>query len=221
MSTSARFCSTPWICAASPSATAPTGPAGRRRPSCRLPTIPAAGSSTSKSCRRRCRWCRPPCISWCSTAPGRAPEDLRRHPRGRHLRRVQPPLPGWPTAGADHRRGMLVALAKEVLRARRHRGQQATGQERAADLAARAGGGEADRPAVRHRARDQRQVDRGTSRDTPGAECTGAGRSQGLDAGRTREAVASFLRGQGHGLYAPALGDVRPLPRRRPHLPHE
>ena len=36
MSTSARYCSTPWTCAASPGATAPTGPAGRRRPSCRV-----------------------------------------------------------------------------------------------------------------------------------------------------------------------------------------
>ena len=41
----------------------------------------------------------------------------------------------------------MVAFPEEVLRARRHRGQQATRQERAADLARGAGGGEADRPA--------------------------------------------------------------------------
>ena len=58
MSTSGRCSSTPWISAASRGATAPTAPAGRRRPSCRRPTIRAAGSSTSKSCRPPCRWCK-------------------------------------------------------------------------------------------------------------------------------------------------------------------
>ena len=36
-------------------------------------------------------------------------------------------------------------------------------------------------------------------------------------AGLSRHASA----GQGHGLYAEALGQLRPLPRRRPHLPYE
>ena len=115
----------------------------------------------------------------------------------------------------------FVAFPEEVLRARRHRGQQATRQERAADLAARAGGGEADRRAVRHRARDQRQAHRAAPRPTPGAERAGAGRSRGLDAGRAQEAVAPFPRGQGDGLHAQALGPLRPLPRRRPHLPDQ
>ncbi len=48
-----------------------------------------------------------------------------------------------------------------------------------------------------------------------------AGRSQELDAGRAQEAVAPFPRGQGDGLHAQALGPLRPLPRRRPHLPYE
>ena len=86
---------------------------------------------------------------------------------------------------------------------------------------ARAGGGEADRRAVRHRARDQRQGRRAAPRRTPGAERAGAGRSQGLDAGRAQEAVAPFPRGQGDGLHAQAPGPLRPLPRRRPHLPYE
>ena len=77
-------------------------------------------------------------------SPGRTPEDVRRHLPGRHLRRVQRPLCGRQIAGAGHRGCMLVAFPAQILRARGHRGQQATRQERAADLAARAGGGEAD-----------------------------------------------------------------------------
>ena len=134
-------------------------------------------------------------------SPGGASEDLRRHPPGQHLRRVQPAVCGRQIAGARHRRGVLGTFSEEVLRARRHRGQQAARQDRAADLAARAGGGAADRRAVRHRARDQRQVGRGTPRHAPGVEYAGAGRSQQLDAGRASQAVASFLCGEGHGLY--------------------
>ena len=52
-------------------------------------------------------------------------------------------------------------------------------------------------------------------------ERAGAGRSQGVDAGRAGEAVEAFPGGQGDGLHAQALGAVRPLPRRRPHLPDE
>ena len=59
MSTSGRSCSTPWTCAASPGATPPTAPAGRRPSSCRRPVTPASGSSTSKSCLPACRWSRP------------------------------------------------------------------------------------------------------------------------------------------------------------------
>ena len=53
-----RCFSTPSISAVSPGATATAAPAGRRRCSCRRPTMPASGSSTSKSCRPACRWCR-------------------------------------------------------------------------------------------------------------------------------------------------------------------
>ena len=146
---------------------------------------------------------------------------LHRDPPGRRLCRLQPPLCGRKIAGACHRGSVLVAFPEEVLRARRHRGRQATRQERAADLARGAGGGEADRRAVRHRARDQRQAHRAAPRRTPEAERAGAGRSQGLDAGRAQEAVAPFPRGQGDGLHAQALGPLRPLPRRRPHLPDQ
>ena len=52
----------------------------------------------------------------------------------------------------------------QVLRARRHRCEQAARQARAADLAGGAGGGDADRCAVRHRARDQRRACRATPR---------------------------------------------------------
>ena len=68
MSTSVRSCSTPSICAASPGVTPPTAPAGRRRCSCRRPTTPASGSSTSKSCLPACRWYRPLFISSRSNA---------------------------------------------------------------------------------------------------------------------------------------------------------
>ena len=112
-------------------------------------------------------------------------------------------------------------IPEEVLRARRHCRQQGTRQERAADLAARAGGGEADRPAVRHRAHHQRQDCRAAPRRTQGAERTAAGRSRGLDEDRTRQTVPPFPRGQGHGLYAHTMGPLCPLPRRRPHLPLE
>ena len=56
---------------------------------------------------------------------GGASEDLRRHPPGRHLRRVQPAVCGRQIAGARHRRGVLGTFSEEVLRARRHRGQTA------------------------------------------------------------------------------------------------
>ena len=49
----------------------------------------------------------------------------------------------------------------------------------------------------------------------------GAGRPQGLDGDRAREAVETCPGGQGDGLHAQALGAVRPLPRRRPHLPDQ
>ena len=55
-----------------------------------------------------------------------------------------------------------------------------------------AGGGEADRRAVRHRARDQRQAHRAAPRRTPAAGRAGAGRSQGLDAGRPPPRRASL-----------------------------
>ena len=64
-------------------------------------------------------------------SPGGASSRLRRHPPGRRLCRLQPPLCGRKIAGARHRGSMLVAFPAEVLRARRHRGQQATRQERA------------------------------------------------------------------------------------------
>ena len=68
MSTSVRSCSTPSICAASPGATPPTAPAGRRRCSCRRPVTPASGSSIWRSFLPPCRWSRPRSISSCSTA---------------------------------------------------------------------------------------------------------------------------------------------------------
>ena len=55
----------------------------------------------------------------------------------------------------------------------------------------------------------------------PGVERAGAGRSQGVDGDRAQEAVETRPGGQGDGLHAEALGAVRPLPRRRPHLPDE
>ena len=50
-----------------PCATAPTARAGRPRPSCPRPTIRAASSSTSKSCRPPSRWYRRRCTSLFST----------------------------------------------------------------------------------------------------------------------------------------------------------
>jgi hypothetical protein len=38
---------------------------------------------------------------------------------------------------------------------------------------------------------------------------------------RARQAVAALRSRQGHGLHAQALGCVRALPLRRPHLPHQ
>ena len=67
------------------------------------------------------------------------------------------PLCGRQIARARHRGSVLGAFAAQVLRARRHRGERAAGQDRAADLAAGADGDEADRRAVRHQLRDQRQ----------------------------------------------------------------
>ena len=54
-------------------------------------------------------------------SPGGAPEDLRRHPSGRHLFRLQRPLCSREIARARHRGCMLGAWSEEVLRARRWR----------------------------------------------------------------------------------------------------
>ena len=55
----------------------------------------------------------------------------------------------------------------------------------------------------------------------PRAERAARRRARGLDADRACRALAPRRRGQGDGLHAQALGRLRPLPRRRPHLPHE
>ena len=58
-------------------------PMGAARLSAPRPTIPAAGSSTSKSCPRLSPWCRRPCTSWCSTARWAStsfPRELRSLP---------------------------------------------------------------------------------------------------------------------------------------------
>ena len=76
---------------------------------------------------------------------------------GRRLCRIQAALRAWPIAGTRHRGALLGSRPAQVLRACRHRGGQEARQARAADLTAGAGGREADRRAVRHRARDQRR----------------------------------------------------------------
>ena len=116
---------------------------------------------------------------------------------------------------------VLRACQAQVLRTRRHRGRQEARQARTADLAAGDGGGEADRCAVRHRAWDQRRDRRAPPRGAPRAKRADPRRPRGLDAHRARRAVAPFPRGEGHGLYVEALGRLRPLHRRRSHLPLE
>ena len=57
----------------------PDRPTGRRQPSCRRPTIPVAGSSTSKSCRPRSRGSKRRSISWCSTERSASTSCPRAH----------------------------------------------------------------------------------------------------------------------------------------------
>ena len=89
--------------------------------------------------------------------PVRHLQGLQRHPAGRRLWRLQRAVRRLARAGAGHVRAVLGARQPAVLRARRHRGQCPARQEGGGDLAGRAGGGQADRRAVRHRARHQRQ----------------------------------------------------------------
>ena len=150
--------------------------------------------------------------------PGQTPERLHRHLPGRHPPRLQRPLRGQQIAGVRHGGCLLSAFEEVFLRARRHRVEQATRQDRAADFAADAGGSQEDRRAVRRRARDCRRIRRTSPCRTQRTQRAGVGRSQGLDAGRAKEAVAPFPGGQSDRLHARALGAVRQLLRRRPHL---
>ena len=58
-------------------------------------------------------------------------------------------------------------------------------------------------------------------RRAPGAERAAGCRPRGVDTHRARRALTPRRRGQGDGLHAEALGRLRPLPRRRPHLSHQ
>ena len=115
------------------------------------------------------------------------------------------PVRTWrPFAGTCDRSSMLGARAKEVLRARRHRREQEARQACTADLAAGAGSGEADRCAVRHRARDQRRDRRAAPGRSPGTERAGSGARRSSRSSKT-----------GCARNAPASRATPPWPRRR------
>lgn len=78
------------------------------------------------------------------------------HPAGRCLCRIQPALSGRSQAGSRSARTMLGTWPPQVFRACGCRGQHPQGQAARGHLADRLRGGEADRQAVRDRARDQR-----------------------------------------------------------------
>ncbi len=121
---------------------------------------------------------------------------LWRHPAGRRLCRVQSAsTTRRPQTGPGHGGAVLGACAAKVLRARRHRGQRPARPEGAADLPAGAGGGQADRPAVRHRARDQRPAGRGAlAVRTAASRPPAGGRAGSLDARGPRGAVEARRR---------------------------
>src|SRR3954453_12183997 len=75
----------------------------------------------------------------------------------------RPPFQGLPCR-------KLGARTPQVLRAGRHRGERATGQERCCCLPDRAGGGQAHRRSVRDRARHQRLLGCRAPEGSPGAE---------------------------------------------------
>src|SRR4051812_37626526 len=68
------------------------------------------------------------------------------------------------------------------------------------------------------RARDQWRPGCGASLCSPATDRASRRRPRGMDADRACEAVAACGGRQGDGLHAQALGRVRALPRRRPHL---
>ena len=100
--------------------------------------------------------------STCRPSPGSA---------GRRLCRLLAALRVRPPAGTRDRSALLEPWPTQVLPARRHRGQQEARQARTADLAAGAGGGEADRRAARYRACDQRRAENTESVNNPAGEC--------------------------------------------------
>ena len=126
--------------------------------------------------------------------------------------------------GADHRGRVLEPWAPQVLRARRYRqGRRRRGHRRNTP------------PGRRWRIEAVRRIDLifDAERDVNGLVA-----DKRLDLRRTRvaplvadleawmrdrarQALASQRRRQGDGLHAEALGRLHPLPRRRPHLPHQ
>ena len=141
--------------------------------------------------------------------PTAASSRLHRHPAGRRLWRLQRAVRALARAGAGHVRAMLGACPPAVLRARRHRGQCPARQERRGDLADRAGGGQAHRRAVRHRARHQRPERRGAPAGAPGAERAAAGGAGSVAARAARPPVERVGGRQADRLHAQALGPVR------------
>ena len=105
-------------------------------------------------------------------------------------------------ARADHGGTVLGACAAAVLRAGRHRRQCPARQERGGDLADRAGGGQAHRRAVRHRARHQWPERRRASARPPGAERAACGRAGSLAARAALPPVALGLGRRADRLHA-------------------
>ena len=95
------------------------------------------------------------------------------------------------------------------------------GEKGKPDLPDRSGGGPAPRRAVRDRARHQRPQRRGATRRAPGEEQAALRRHARLAAARARDAFALRRGPEADQLHAQALGRLRPLPRRRPDLPHQ
>jgi hypothetical protein len=123
----------------------------------------------------------------------------------------------YPDASWVHARRPFFVMADITENVRR----TAQGKSTGADLAAGLGSGPAHRRIVRDRAINQWPDRRSATSCPPAAQRTAGRRPGELDARTTRQAFARQRRRQSHGVHAQALACIRPLPRRRAHLPIE
>ena len=149
----------------------------------------------------------------------------QRHPAGRRLWRLQRPLPARPRSGAGDRARCAGAMpGASSSNSPTSPATSARADRRRRDLAARAGGRQAHRRALRHRARRST-----ASTPTPvwrsgSAAVAPAGRRPArLDPSPSAPGLSSTLPSPRRSTTCSrkAAGRLHPLPRRRPHLPHQ